>query len=490
MTNFYRHTAAIMAMLIAGIFVASCKKDAQTQNERPVSATEIVPANGATLSGILGTGKTVRDTIHLTGGTYLLQGIVYVDTLDVVRIDAGTVIKGISSGDWRSPGGTLVITRGAKIEAVGTAAKPIIFTSNSATPASGQIGGVVILGRSTTNNYTDATIEGFGGIPVVDIRYGGNVETDNSGILKYVRIEYAGFEFSPDNELNGLTLGGVGSGTTIDFVEVYKAADDGIQFFGGTVDAKHLVIVNSLDDGLDFSNGYRGHIQYVLIIADSTRADKSASNGIEAQNTYTGDSRTPFTKPFIANLTLIGLPNHNLATKLNFLPSGTGKYGAATQWRRSSRFEVYNSIFIGYENGWLLDNTIPVGGTVVNTLESYRDGNSIFKHNLIHAYTRPFHSNPAYPFTTIKSYPSAADNNTGYTNVIDPNEAIKLADPFDRRIIGFYLPRIGPPPVASPALTGGLTTGLPAGLTGTKYRGAFDGLPANNWAAGWTVFTY
>lgn len=489
MTRFNLYAAAA-TILAASVLTVSCKKDAHQQADRPVSATQIVPANGATLSGVLGTNKTTRDTIHLTGGTYLLSGLVYVDTLDVIQIDAGTTIKGIP-GTTTTPGGGLVITRGAKIEAVGTATSPIVFTTNSATPASGQTAGLIILGRATTNVGDTAKIEGIGGVPPLIPYFGGSVDNDNSGILKYVRIQYAGFELSTDNEINGLTLGGVGSGTTIDYVEVYKAADDGIEFFGGTVNASHIVIVNPLDDGLDFDNGYRGRIQYALVVEDTTRADKSASNGIESDNNATGNPRSPVTKPLIANLTIIGLPNQALSAKSNFLPSGTGKYGVAAHWRRSSQFQVYNSVFLGFNNGFLLDNTVPTGGTAADqtTQEKYRDGVSLIKNNLVHAFSVPFSSNPAYPFTATKAYPAAADNNTGFATT-DPNLNIRLKDPFNRVPTDFYLPRTGAPSVASPALTGGLTTGLPAGLTGTSYRGGFDGTAVNNWASGWTVFNY
>lgn len=490
MTRFNLYAAAV-TILAASVLTVSCKKDAHQQADRPVSATQIVPANGATLSGVLGTGKTTRDTIHLTGGTYLLSGLVYVDTLDVIQIDAGSTIKGIP-GAAGVPGGGLVITRGGKIEANGTSSAPIVFTTNSASPASGQTSGIIILGRATTNLGDTARIEGIGGVPPLIPYYGGSVDTDNSGILKYVRIEYAGFELSPDNEINGLTLGGVGSGTTIDYVEVYKAADDGIEFFGGTVNATHVVVVNPLDDGLDFDNGFRGRIQYALVVEDTTRADKSGSNGIESDNNATGNPRSPVTKPLIANLTIIGQPNQALATKTNFAPSGTGKYGVAAQWRRSSQFEVYNSVFLGFNNGILLDNTVPTGGTAADqtTQEKYRDGVSKIKNNLVHAFNVPFYSNPAYPYSATKPYADPADNNTGYANATDANLAIRLKDPFNRVPVDFYLPRTGAPAVASPALTGGLTTGLPAGLVGTTYRGAFDGTAANNWATGWTKFNY
>ncbi|MCW3466593.1 hypothetical protein [Chitinophaga nivalis] len=465
----------------------SCEKNQQDQQHSPVSATQIIPANGATLNGVLGVGHTVRDTIHLTGGTYYLNGIVYVDTLDVLQIDAGSVLKGLP-GTAATPGGTLVITRGGKIEALGTASAPVVFTSTKSTPAAGDIGGLVILGRATINQPGSPRIEGIGGITPVSVLYGGSFDNDNSGKLRYVRIEYAGFELSVDNELNGLTLGAVGNGTEIDFVEVYKAKDDGIQFFGGTVNVSHVIVVNPLDDALDFEYGYRGRIQYALLLADSTRADRSISNGIESDNNISNVPLLPVTKPLIANLTMIGLPNRPLAIKTNFPPSAIGRYGAAALWRSSSQFEVYNTILLGYENGFLLDNS---GGSTIDTQERYRDGFSIIKHNLVHAYNVPFHSaNPLYPYNSMRPYPDAPDNNTGYTNPLDPNAAIRLVKPFDRTVPGFYLPKTGNPLVVSPALTGGLTIGLPVGLTGTIYRGAFDGIPGNDWAAAWAVFAY
>ncbi|MCW3466589.1 hypothetical protein [Chitinophaga nivalis] len=490
MKPFNQYVAMICMACLTGVFTTSCQKEKATQQDTPVSATSIPPAKMGVLSGVLGTGRTVRDTIRLTAGTYQLQGVVYVDTLDVIRIDPGTVLKGIPSATASEPGGTLVITRGAKIEAIGTQVKPIIFTSDSPTPKVGDIGGLVILGKAFTNR-SEKKIEGIGGVPPASILYGGTNDFDNSGILKYVRIEYAGFILSADNELNGLSLGGVGSGTTIDYVEVYKPLDDGIEFFGGTVNANHLVVVNPADDGLDFDEGYHGRIQFALVVEDSTQANISTSHGIESDDHVQGAPVAPITHPFIANLTIIGLPNRTLATKTNFPPSFAGKYGVAAQWRRSSEFSVYNSVFLGFENGFLLDNTLPGSGTATGAQEKYRDGISIIKNNLVHAYNIPFHSiNPLYPYTGTKPYPDAPDNNVGYSNAVNPNADIRLVNPFNRGVVGFFLPRTGVPPIASPALTGGLLVGLPSGLIATTYRGAFDGNPVNNWTTGWTIFNY
>lgn len=469
------HLVAAASILAAGIFAVSCKKDIKERgaDNLAVSATQITPANGDTLSGVLGTGKAVRDTIHLSGGTYYLSGLVYVDTLDVISIDAGTTVKGIVG----APGGGLVVTRGGKITAIGTSASPIVFTSAAASPAAGNTAGIIVLGKATTNQSDTARIEGIGGTAPADTHYGGSDDADNSGTLQYVRIEYAGYELSADNEINGLTLGGVGSGTTIDHVEVYKAADDGIEFFGGTVNANYLVIVNPLDDGLDFDNGYRGHIQFALVLEDSTRGDKSGSNGIESDNLATGDStRTPITHPVLANISIIGLPNATLAAKTTFSPSGTGKYGYAAQFRRSSQFEVYNSVFLGFTNGIFLDNT----ATGSNTQYKYTDGTSKLQSVLVHAYTTPFASSPTYAGI---AYPNNALKDSGYVST-NANAALLLTDPFNRTTTNFFVPLSA----ASPVVANGGS--LPSYFTATTYSGAFNRNPTS-WASGsWVKFAY
>ncbi len=286
----------LSAAVVGAIVVSSCKKEqnpASADEQRAVSAFGIHPASPV-LSGVLGTGHLVRDTIHLTAGqNWQLSGLVYVDTLDVLYIDSAVVIKGIKSTTAGVPGGGLVITRGAKIEAKGTPCKPIIFTSNQSSPVSGDWSGIIILGRATSNNGTDTQIEGIPSNPPASARYGGNVDNDNSGTLQYVRIEYAGFELSTDNEINALTFGAVGSGTTVDHVEAFKSNDDSFEWFGGTVSANHLVSVDALDDMFDTDNGFRGTINHALGLADTTRADKSDSNGFESDNNAGGSNATP-----------------------------------------------------------------------------------------------------------------------------------------------------------------------------------------------------
>jgi hypothetical protein len=235
--------------------------------------------------------------------TYVLKGYVFF-TGGTLTIEAGTYIKGDN-------GSALTITRNAKINAVGTADKPIVFTSNQAVGKGGDWGGVVLLGKSTINvtagpmnpageNYIegfaardDHTIYGGGANPVAD---------HDCGKLKYARIEYAGFQLAPNNELNGLTLGGCGSKTEIDYVQSHLGQDDGIEIFGGTVNVSHLVITQPDDDGLDWDLGWNGRAQFVIVQQKAGRGDK----GFEADNDAMGTDNLPRSAPEIWNATVIG----------------------------------------------------------------------------------------------------------------------------------------------------------------------------------------
>ena len=212
----------------------------------------------ATLSAqVVVSGDISTNTTWTKNNTYLLSGFVYVTGDAVLTIEAGTVIKG-----EKSTKGALIVTRGSKLIADGTATEPIVFTSNETTPSYGDWGGVIILGRANTNQVLSGTscvglIEG--GIDPIKGLYGGGdlalgctgYNDDNSGILRYVRIEYPGIAFQTNNEINGLTLGGVGNKTIIDYVQVSYSGDDSCEWFGGTVNASHLVAYRGVDDDFD-----------------------------------------------------------------------------------------------------------------------------------------------------------------------------------------------------------------------------------------------
>ncbi|MBC8034562.1 MAG: hypothetical protein H7Y03_10475 [Chitinophagaceae bacterium] len=312
-----------------------------------------------------GTGQTIvlRNTITADstlrkGNTYVLSGRVFIEKGITLTIEPGVTVKGEFSGENVA---ALIIKRGAKINARGTASEPIIFTSNAPTPKSGDWGGIVICGTARVNaafnsisglysvegGINDATGRGLAGSG--DALYPTPNDDDNSGILQYARIEYAGYAFVPDNEINSLTLAAVGRGTTIDHVEVTYAKDDAFEWFGGTVNCKYLIAYKTQDDDFDTDNGYNGQVQFGLVVRDSSIADISKSEALESDNNATGTAATPKTAPIFSNFTLIG-PRAQLTN------IGNSNYlGSAVQIRRNSALSLYNSVILGWANGILID---------------------------------------------------------------------------------------------------------------------------------------
>lgn len=474
----------LSATLVGAVLVASsCKKEVQGPDGagRSLSATIVVPSN-PTLSGVLGTGHNVRDSIRLTSAVaWRLSGLVYVDSLDVLIVDAGTTIRGNLSTGTGIPGGGLVICRGAKILAQGTATSPIRFTSAATTPQSGDWSGVVILGNASSNHASRVQIEGIPSNPPANATFGGNAginDNDNSGILRFVRIEYAGFELTPNNEINGLTFGGVGRGTVVDFVEVFKPRDDAFEWFGGTVNASHLIAVDPLDDMFDTDNGYRGTVRFALGLADTTRCDISQSNGIEADNNATGTTAAPLSNPLFRKVTIIGLPSRAKATITNGAPSGTGRYGRAAHFRRNTNFDVDSSIFLGFNFGLALDSAL---GT---TPAKYRAAHATWlTRTFAHAYfatgtpttisayiTEGASSNPVTGAGFSIATPGAfrnlavADGNQAFMTT-NPNQNIALASPFNRSSAANFIPL-----PTSPARPFGAFAGGTNWVTGTWAR--------------------
>ena len=272
------------------------------------------------LSAGLASAATVQvtDADITEGGTvtwtanneYVLNGLVYVDTLATLTIEPGTIIRGKAGSD--ADASALVVARGGRIIAEGTADEPIIFTSENddvsdpfdlPLSTNGLWGGVIILGRATTNNATDESIEG---LPVGDTRnlYGGNVPDDDSGVLRYVSIRYAGTNLGsePGNEINGLSLAAVGSGTDISYVEVFGNYDDGVEFFGGTVNTHHMVMALNGDDCFDYDMGFRGKGQFWFCVMAADRGNR----GGEHDGGDAVEDALPYATPVIYNATYIG----------------------------------------------------------------------------------------------------------------------------------------------------------------------------------------
>ena len=239
-----------------------------------------------------------RDRTLTNDTVWVLEDTTYVEDGATLTIDPCTRIEGAFE-----PLGTLVVSRGGRIEAVGTADEPILFTSQRAPGhrEAGDWGGVILLGRAPNFEGENVTIEGLDDLP--ENQYGGDDAADNSGTLRYVRIEYSGYELSVDNEINGLTLGSVGRGTTIDHVMVSNTLDDCYEWFGGTVNADHLVCNNAGDDMFDMDQGYRGHLQFLF--GRQVTPISSNPNGFECDSSIEG--ATPVSRPIVSNVTLCGL---------------------------------------------------------------------------------------------------------------------------------------------------------------------------------------
>ncbi len=312
-------------------------------------------ATTETLTGTISTNMTLD-----ASKVYLLKGFVYVTDGITLTIPAGTVIR----GDQDSKG-SLLIARGGKLVAEGTATKPIVFTSNKAvgSRAPGDWGGLIILGKAI-NNIPGGTGLIEGGFTEPLGNHGGTDNADNSGVLKYVRVEFPGIAFAPNNEINGITFGSVGSGTVVDYVQVSYSGDDSFEWFGGNVNAKHLVSIANIDDVFDFDAGFTGKLQYLVAQRDPALADQAGqSNGIESDNSDKAFTTEPRTRPVISNLTLIG-PGEK----------ADAKHENANLWRKGSKMVLANSVFINTRFGVDIRDK--------ETGDALTDGTSLIKNNI------------------------------------------------------------------------------------------------------------
>lgn len=440
--------------LAASVSITSCSKS--DDGPEPIAGGTVNLKSGDEI-----TGNYSGDVI-LEEGTYTLKGYVYIEDGGSITIPAGTVIK---SDITRK--GALIIERGAKIMAEGTAAKPIIFTSGKEVGSRnpGDWGGIIILGKAKTNRSTDPLIEGG-----VNSFYGGTDDNDNSGVMRYVRIEFSGIAAAPGSEINGLTLGGVGSGTTLEYIQVVYGNDDAYEFFGGNVNAKYLIAYGTADDDFDFDFGYTGKIQFGVSLRDPLFVDAGdAGNGIECDNDGSGTTATPLTRPVLSNFTFVG-PNDaaNTATNHNF----------ANRFRRNTRFVLNNSVLIGWQKGGL---SLESNGTYEDFVSA--TGVSEFKNNLIHAVTATYKLGG--DVTTADASATAIQTKaTANGSVLLANAtAAMLTSPFNFLTPSFI------PTVGSPALTGAAFTGDLAGsfFTSVAYKGAFS---TTDWTSGWAKFNY
>ena len=332
----------------------------------------------------IGDGKKsfyITESHTIKKGVYTMCGWIYVADGAELTIEPGTIIKCSDynyDGVKSASGTSLIIKMGGKIYAEGTPEEPIVFTS--AMPKGQRQatdwGGIILLGRAKNNQGT-MMIEGG-----VDAAHGGDDDDDDSGIMSYCRLEFGGYPYALDNEINGLTFGSVGRGTTIDHIQVSYCGDDSFEWFGGSVNCKYLVAYHGWDDEFDTDNGFSGKMQFLLSVRDPKIGDQSNSNGFESDNNATGSTQTPFTTAVFSNVTIIGpmgqdpnFNNYDILFNPSSLPVGltpyitgynwgtstgaafpirTGIFQAAMQIRRNSRMSCFNSVLTGYPVGLMI----------------------------------------------------------------------------------------------------------------------------------------
>lgn len=461
-----------IAATFIGLIFTGCRKI-------EVDGTTIISGGGGggtTTENTILEGRIVENRTLKAQYTYKLRGLVYVTNGAVLTIEPGTKIVGETGKN-----GGLIICRSAKIVADGTAAKPIVFTSEAASPVPGDWAGLVLLGNAPTNasfngqagiGEIEGGINNSDGLGLYGLGASSN-PADNSGILRYVRIEYAGYAFLPDKEINGLTMGGVGNQTIIDYVQVYRANDDSFEWFGGTVNCKHLIAYKGLDDDWDVDNGFSGKIQFGISMRDSAVADISRSNGFEVDNDASGSTTAPQTSAVFSNMTVIG-PRATLSN------IGNSNFGRGMHLRRNSSISIFNSIIMGWPVGLLVDAAAGrptdlnlTSGTMVLA------NNILASNNTQFTYTASTSAPTGWTTTDLTNYFNLPAN---ANNVLATNNDVALTAPFKYdNTVDFN------PAAASPALTGAaFTNSKLLGLTAVNYRGATAA--GDGWWKGWTKF--
>ncbi len=458
---------ALILFSALSILIASCGKNNNIDPNPPTTGDPNVVAVTADIT---------TNTTWTADKIYTMNKIIYVTNNATLTIEPGTIIKGSKS---TAGSGSLVITRGAKLMAVGTADKPIVFTS--AQPVGQRNaqdwGGVILLGKAPVNKGANVPIEGISE-GNSNALFGGTDPADNSGTLKYVRIEFAGVPLTPDNEINGLTFGGVGSGTTIDYIEVYRSGDDSYEWFGGTVACKHLMAIGGLDDDFDTDYGFSGKLQFCVGQRYPTIADVSGSNGFESDNDGDGSNNTPQTSAIFSNMTMVGPLAGGAGTK-----NVNANYQHAAQIRRNSALSTFNSVFVGFVDGIYIDDSkvATPGATSTN----YTTGALAFKNNII-------------------GYVKNASNEVKGENKVLFETTLRSTNTFMASLFGTDL-FMAPTKIASGYADSGTPNFLPtatsvaasgADFTDAKvvndtffekvtYRGAFG---STDWTAGWASY--
>lgn len=466
--------AAMSVFAVAAVVVVSCQKKGK-EDLRPTTAGALAaPACTDTMSVPVDANGIVTIAKLTANKIWKLNGVSYVAANQTLTIDPGTTIVSGAQKTYNDPtygpqsiAGVLVVGRGGKLVADGKVDSVIVFTTLRAlgcTAGSCDTSGVgpsiVMIGQATTNRTTATRVEGIPQPAGVDITYGSGYtynNADNSGTLEYVRIEFPGFLLRENNEINGLTLAGVGTGTKISHVQVSYSKDDAFEFFGGTVNCDHLVAIGTDDDDYDFDHGYTGTIDFAIGLKDpgtthSRSGANSDCNGIESDNDGTGTGALPLTKPVLRHFTLLGYgTNANPTHLLN-----------GNRFRRTSSLDVQYSVIGGFPTGARFES---VGGTPT------------FCNNVVQAYSAGLVGYAQPPFTVCSALGDTlvSSANANIYLQLGPNA---FAQPFFTCSgAGSYNPANLVPRSTSPAYGNGTTT----------YKGAFQP-GAALWTATWTKF--
>ncbi|MEM7384688.1 MAG: hypothetical protein AAF514_07050, partial [Verrucomicrobiota bacterium] len=446
-----------------------------------LSTQGFTPSSGG--GEVVVSGNISSDTTWSADNEYLLGEPVFVTDGATLTIEPGTRIYGFED-EGSGTFGSIVITRDSKINAEGTKENPIVFTAleerdnpdGLTLEDSSLWGGLIILGNAVLNDADNAVInpdtpaantreiEGFpsGGDPAL-IQYGGLDDDDNSGVLKYVSIRYGGFEFAPDEEINGLTLGAVGRGTTIEYVEVFNNSDDGVEFFGGTVNTKYMVMAFNEDESFDIDQGYRGKNQFWFAI------QKNVGNGSNYGGEHDGGDSPdktlePFARSQVYNATFIGAG----------VGKGNPQDNAAFRLKDNFAGQYHNSIFTDFA-----DYAVRIDDPSTEE-RAATDGDLSFQNNLWYDFG-------TYDGTLTSLTKNGSD---AELHVVSPDNGNAYANPFlggvSRRAFGGLDPR---PAESGPAYLS-LRSALPVGddfYTNVNYKGAFAA--DDNWMDGWTYLS-
>ncbi len=414
------------------------------------------------------------DVTWTSDNVYYLDGFIFVEDGATLTIEPGTVVKGyLGTGENAS---ALIVKRGGKIMAEGTAEAPIIFTAedddnlDQGTDIKGSWGGLILLGKGTHNNLTNDN--GIEGVPAeAEAYYGGDIEDDNSGVLKFVSIRHGGSELAPDEEINGLTLGAVGSGTAIDYIEIMGNDDDGIEWFGGSVSSKYLIVNDVADDSYDIDEGFHGKIQF----AYAAQADDGTGDNFGEHDGGPSSNRwgMPYSAPVFSNVTYIGAGPSGGNRSLTLREFFAGQYhnsvfaeqektirveyvedfsagangGAFTQWQRGN-LKIENNIFQNVGDG------TPAG---IFTVYSPVDDMDV----------------PIYDVPTDSSAAFAAYFTTA-GNTVNNSLGVSKSDPVPDSI----------------PVKGAVFEGLGSWFAPVLYKGAFNPCVMDgNWGGGWS-FTF